>query len=137
MAIDDHSRIATSGIYPDEKQGSVIAALRSTLDWYAGLGIRFKAVLTDNGPAYRSLQFAQVCRELGLPTPRHQTLYPRTNGKAERFIQTALREWADARSYNNSQQLYSWLHDYNWHRPHASLNHQPPSAVPASIGITC
>jgi transposase InsO family protein len=130
VAIDDHSRIATSAIYPDEKRGSVIAALRSTLDWYAGLGIRFKAVLTDNGPAYRSLQFAQVCRELGLRHRFTRPYTPRTNGKAERFIQTALREWAYACSYNNSQQrsqqLHSWLHDYNWHRPHASLNHQPP-----------
>jgi transposase InsO family protein len=130
VAIDDHSRIAFSGIYPDEKRSSVIACLRSTLDWYARLGIRFKAVLTDNGPAYRSFQFAQVCRELGLKHRFTRPYTPRTNGKAERFIQTALREWAYACSYDNSQQrsqqLHSWLHDYNWHRPHASLNHQPP-----------
>jgi transposase InsO family protein len=69
VAIDDHSRIAFSGIYPDKKRSSVIACLRSTLDWYARLGIHFKAVLTDNGPAYRSLQFAQACRELGLNPP--------------------------------------------------------------------
>ena len=130
VAIDDHSRIATSGIYPDQKRSSVVAALRSTLDWYARLGIRFKAVLTDNGPSYRSLQFAQACRELGLKQRFTRPYTPRTNGKAERFIQTALREWAYAHSYDNSQQrsqqLHSWLHDYNWHRPHASLNQQPP-----------
>ena len=108
----------------------MIAALHSTLDWYARLGIRFKAVLTDNGPAYHSLQFAQACRDLGLKHRFTRPYTPRTNGKAERFIQTALREWAYACSYDNSQQrsqqLHSWLHDYNWHRPHASLNHQPP-----------
>jgi len=130
IAIDDHSRIATSAIYPNEKRASVVAALRSTLAWYARLGIRFKAVLTDNGPAYRSIQFAQACRELGLKHRFTRPYTPRTNGKAERFIQTALREWAYACSYSNSQQrsekLNSWLHNYNWHRPHASLNHQPP-----------
>ena len=107
-----------------------MGALHSTIDWYARLGIRFKAVLTDNGPAYRSLQFAQVCRQLGLKHRFTRPYTPRTNGKAERFIQTALREWAYACSYDNSDQrshqLHSWLHDYNWHRPHASLNHQPP-----------
>ena len=130
VAIDDHSRIAYSGIYPDQKRSSVVAALRSTLAWYARLGIRFKAVLTDNGPSYRSIQFAQACREFGLKQRFTRPYTPRTNGKAERFIQTALREWAYARSYDNSgqrsHQLHSWLHDYNWHRPHASLNLQPP-----------
>jgi Integrase core domain. len=130
VAIDDHSRIATSGIYPDQKRSSVVAALHATVAWYARLGIRFKAVLTDNGPSYRSLQFAQACRELGLKQRFTRPYTPRTNGKAERFIQTALREWAYAHSYDNSQQrsqqLHSWLHDYNWHRPHASLNLQPP-----------
>ena len=130
VAIDDHSRIATSGIYPDQKRSSVVAALHTTVAWYARLGIRFKAVLTDNGPSYRSLQFAHACRQLGLKQRFTRPYTPRTNGKAERFIQTALREWAYARSYDNSQQraqqLHSWLHDYNWHRPHASLNLQPP-----------
>jgi transposase InsO family protein len=130
VAIDDHSRIAYSGIYPDEKRSSVIACLRSTLDWYAQLGIRFKAVLTDNGAAYRSRQFAQACSDLGLKHRFTRPYTPRTNGKAERFIQTALREWAYAHTYQNSQQrsqqLPIWLHTYNWHRPHASLKHQPP-----------
>ena len=130
VAIDDHSRIAYSGVYPDQKRSSVVAALHATIAWYARLGIRFKAVLTDNGPSYRSLQFAHACRQLGLKQRFTRPYTPRTNGKAERFIQTALREWAYARSYDNShqrsQQLHSWLHLYNWHRPHASLNLQPP-----------
>ena len=130
VAIDDHSRIAYSSVYPDQKRSSVVAALHATIAWYARLGIRFKAVLTDNGPSYRSLQFAHACRQLGLKQRFTKPYTPRTNGKAERFIQTALREWAYARSYDNShqrsQQLHSWLHLYNWHRPHASLNLQPP-----------
>ena len=130
VAIDDHSRIAFSAIYPNEKQASVLGFLGETLAYYARLGIRFKAVLTDNGPAYRSRQFAQACSQLGLKHRFTRPYTPRTNGKAERFIQTALREWAYARIYQNSdernQELRSWLHQYNWHRPHASLGLSPP-----------
>jgi transposase InsO family protein len=130
VAIDDHSRIAFSAIYPDEKQPSTIAFLHAALDYYARFGIHFKAVLTDNGPAYRSRAFAQVCKLLGLKHRFTRPYTPRTNGKAERFIQTALREWAYARPYQNSnqrsQELRSWLHLYNWHRPHASLGLSPP-----------
>ena len=130
VAIDDHSRIAFSAIYPDEKQTSTVAFLHAALAYYARLGIRFKALLTDNGPAYRSRAFAQTCRALVIKH-RFTLLYtPRTNGKAERFIQTALREWAYARSYQNSnernQELRPWLHQFNWHRPHASLGLSPP-----------
>jgi len=130
VAIDDHSRIAFSAIYPDEKSASVVGFLQAALAYYARLGIRFKAILTDNGPAYRSRQLAQLCRALGLKHRFTRPYTPRTNGKAERFIQTALREWAYARSYHNSQartqELAAWLHAYNWHRPHASLGLAPP-----------
>ncbi|MEO6966142.1 MAG: IS481 family transposase [Acidobacteriaceae bacterium] len=130
VAIDDHSRIAFSAIYPDETRASAIAFLHAALAYYARLGIRFKAVLTDNGSAYRSYLFAKLCRELGLKHRFTRPYTPRTNGKAERFIQTALREWAYARTYQHSQErnqeLRSWLHGYNWHRPHSSLGHAPP-----------
>jgi transposase InsO family protein len=130
VAIDDHSRIAFSAIYPDEKQASVLAFMAAALAYYARFGIRFKALLTDNGPAYRSRAFAQACRALGLKHRFTRPYTPRTNGKAERFIQTAMREWAYARSYNNSNErsleLRPWLHQYNWHRPHASLGLSPP-----------
>jgi transposase InsO family protein len=130
VAIDDHSRIAFSAIYPDEKAPSAVEFLRAALTYYARLGIRFKAVLTDNGAAYRSRIFAAACRALGLKHRFTRPYTPRTNGKAERFIQTALREWAYARVYQNSdqrrQELNSWLHQYNWHRPHASLGLSPP-----------
>lgn len=130
VAIDDHSRMAFSALYPNEKQASVLAFLAATLAYYARFGIRFRAVLTDNGPAYRSYAFASACRQLGLKHRFTRPYTPRTNGKAERFIQTALREWAYARSYQNSnersQELGPWLHQYNWHRPHGSLGASPP-----------
>jgi transposase InsO family protein len=130
VAIDDHSRIAFSAIYPDEKAASTISFLHAAVAYYARFGIQFKAVLTDNGSAYRSHAFAAACRALGLKHRRTRPYTPRTNGKAERFIQTALREWAYLRTYQNSnqrsQELRPWLHQYNWHRPHASLGLSPP-----------
>ena len=130
VAVDDHSRIAFSAIYPDEKQASVLGFLAEALAYYARFGIRFRAVLTDNGPAYRSRAFAQACRTLGLKHRFTRPYTPRTNGKAERFIQTLIREWAYARIYQNSnersQELRPWLHQYNWHRPHGSLGSSPP-----------
>jgi transposase InsO family protein len=130
VAIDDHSRIAFSAIYPDEKRASVLHFLDAARAYYARLGIHFKAVLTDNGVTYRSHAFADRCRELGLKHRRTRPYTPRTNGKAERFIQTALREWAYAHTYQNSaereQYLAQWIHEYNWHRPHASLGLSPP-----------
>ena len=126
----DYSRIAFSAIYPDETQASVVAFLHAALAYYARLGIRFKAILTDNGPAYRSRAMAAACRALAIKHRFTRPYTPRTNGKAERFIQTALREWAYARSYANSnqrsQELRPWLHQYNWHRPHSSLGLSPP-----------
>ncbi len=122
--IDDHSRVAFGTRYPDETGWSACYALLETVR----LGVRFTRVLTDNGACYRSRAFRRLCRRLGLK--RTRPYRPRTNGKAERFIQTALREWAYARSYDSSEQrgrhLPAWLHQYNWHRPHASLDYHPP-----------
>lgn len=130
VAIDDHSRIAFSAIFPDEKACSTVAFLGQALAYYDRFGIHFKAVLTDNGPAYRSRAFAEACRALGIKHRFTRPYTPRTNGKAERFIRTALQEWAYARTYQNSQQrseqLPRWIHEYNWHRPHTSLGHQTP-----------
>jgi transposase InsO family protein len=132
VAIDDHSRIAFSAIHPNEQGSAVTAFLRAAVADYARLGIRVRRLLTDNGPAYRSLAFARACAELGLKHRFTRPYTPRTNGKAERFIQTALREWAYARSNQNSterqSQLDLWLHDYNFHRPHASLNLNIPAS---------
>ena len=130
VAIDDHSRIAFSQVWPNEKAFSAAAFLLAALRFYAQLGISIRRLLTDNGPCYQSRALRQVCLQYGIRHLHTKPYTPRTNGKAERFIQTALREWAYARAYEHSHQrtqhLPRWLHDYNWHRPHASLNGAPP-----------
>jgi transposase InsO family protein len=130
VAIDDHSRIAFSQILPNQKASAAATFLQAAIDYYARLGIAIRRLLTDNGPCYRSGIFRRLCHQLGLRQRFTRPYTPRTNGKAERFIQTALREWAYARSYDNSEvragELPAWIHQYNWHRPHASLNHAPP-----------
>ncbi len=104
VAVDDHSRVACSALYPDETGRSACLALLQALRYYAGLGIRFSRLLTDNGACYRSKRFQKLCRRLGFKHLRTKPYTPQTNGKAERFIQTALREWAYARSYDSSVQ---------------------------------
>ncbi|EAV43515.1 putative insertion sequence transposase protein [Stappia aggregata IAM 12614] len=130
VCIDDASRIAFSQILPDEKKESAIAFLRAALAYYESLGATVTCVMTDNGACYKSKAFAKACRDLGLKHIRTRPYTPRTNGKAERFIQTALREWGYAVSYPTSndraEQLPVWLHRYNWHRPHGSLKSKTP-----------
>ena len=135
LAIDDHSRVAFGSIEPDERGSSACRALIQALRYYRGLGVRFERVLTDNGACYRSRRFRRLVRRLGLRHLRTRPYTPRTNGKAERLVQTTLREWASARAYANSAQRAEasapWLHHYNWHRPHASLGYTPPiSRIP-------
>jgi transposase InsO family protein len=130
VAIDDASRVAYAQLLPDEDADCSVAFLRAAVAYYAGLGVHIKGVYTDNAKVYRGLQFADACAQLGLRHHYTKPYTPRTNGKAERFIQTCLREWAYARAYHRSYQrrdaLPSWLHGYNWHRPHMSLAGQPP-----------
>lgn len=130
VAIDDHSRVARIDIFPDEKKESVIACLEETIKYFTALGVTVKRIMTDNGPGYRSKAFANACKRFRLKHIRTKPYTPQTNGKAERFIQTALREWAYATAFQCSDQrsaaLPAFIHRYNWHRPHASLGHQPP-----------
>ncbi|TPW25724.1 DDE-type integrase/transposase/recombinase, partial [Pararhizobium mangrovi] len=91
VAIDDASRIAFSQIMPDEKAVSAVAFLKAAVAYYESLGITVERVMTDNGPCYTSKAFRAACRKLGLKHVRTRPYTPRTNGKAERFIQTALR----------------------------------------------
>ena len=135
VAIDDHSRVAFSTVHANETAETACLALRQTVAHYQTLGIRFERVLTDNGACYRSHLFTQTVKELGIRHIRTKPYTPRTNGKAERFIQTSLREWAYARAYASSQErdsaLTGWLHHYNWHRPHMGIGSQPPiSRIP-------
>jgi transposase InsO family protein len=137
VAIDDTSRVAYAQLLADEEGDSAGAFLRAAVAYYAGLGLTIREVLTDNGGGYRSREFARACQHLGLKHRYTRPYTPRTNGKAERFIQTALREWAYARAYSHSRQrideLSRFLHGYNWHRPHASLAAQPPIS---RLGLT-
>jgi len=130
VCIDDASRIAFAEIMPNEKKESAVAFLKAALAYYKKLGIKVERVMTDNGSCYRSKAFNKACEAFGLRHIFTRPYTPKTNGKAERFIQTSLREWAYAVAYENSEQrrnnLPVWLHRYNWHRPHASLKAKPP-----------
>ena len=130
VCIDDASRIAFTDIYPDEKAVSAVAFLKAALAYYSRLGITVTRVMSDNGSCYKARDFTDACRAIGLKHIRTKPYTPKTNGKAERFIQTALREWAYARAYPSSENrkahLPDWTHMYNWHRPHGSLNSKPP-----------
>jgi transposase InsO family protein len=130
VSIDDNSRVAFAKIMSDEKKRSAVAFLKAALAYYASLGIKIERVMTDNGSCYRSFAFRTACKRLGLRHIRTKPYTPKTNGKVERFIQTSLREWAYARAYENSrqrkEQLPTWLHRYNWHRPHAGIDDKTP-----------
>jgi len=130
VAIDDHSRLAHAAIYPNEQRASAIAFLKQAVAHYERFGVKLQRVMTDNGPCFHSLDFRAACRQLGLKHVRTRPYTPKTNGKAERFIQSSIREWAYASSFDTSahraDRLPRWLHHYNWHRPHSSLGLQPP-----------
>ncbi|MEW4459947.1 IS481 family transposase [Roseibium algicola] len=130
VAIDDHSRVSFSQILADEKAVSAVAHLKAAVGYYRSLGVTVVRVMTDNGSCYKSKAFAKACKDLKIKHVRTKPYTPKTNGKAERFIQTALREWAYARAYETSDQraaeLPRWTHMYNWHRPHAGINDKTP-----------
>ncbi|MCX8116237.1 MAG: IS481 family transposase, partial [Burkholderiaceae bacterium] len=124
VAIDDHSRVGFSQVLADETGRSACTFLLAALRYYANLGVRVQAVMTDNGSAYKCRRFAKLLRRLGLKHLTTRPYTPRTNGKAERFIQTLLREWAYAYVYPSSQhraeELPRWMRYYNFHRPHSA-----------------
>ena len=118
VAIDDHARIGFTDMYPDEAKGSAVQFLYNAVAYYKSLGVKIQRLLTDNGGAFRSKDFAQACGELKIKHSFTRPYRPQTNGKAERFIQSALREWAYGFVYQNScqrtHQLDAWIHHYNW-----------------------
>jgi transposase InsO family protein len=132
VAIDDAARLAYSEVLPDERKASAVAFLGRALAWFARHGVTVERIMTDNGSAYRAHAFRRACADAGLRHLRTRPYTPRTNGKAERFIQTCLREWAYARPYASSSErthaIDPWLHHYNHHRPHAGINALTPAA---------
>lgn len=133
VAIDDATRLAYVEILPDEKRVSAIAFLIRALRFYRSQGVKVERVMTDNGSAYKSHRFRKALRLLKIKHIRTKPYTPRTNGKAERFIQTLLREWAYVKSYPSSKRrnaaLPAFIDRYNRRRPHASLAGRSPADV--------
>jgi transposase InsO family protein len=132
VAIDDYSRLAYAEVLPDETAASAIAFLRRALAFFGRHGITVERIMTDNGSAYRAHTHRLACQQLGLKHLFTRPYRPRTNGKAERLIQTLTRSWARGRLYANSAErtaaLDAWLNHYNFTRPHGSLSHKPPGS---------
>ena len=130
VAIDDHSRLALARVAANECGDTATAFLEAAVADFKQRGVRIEPVTTDNGSPYLSHAFRDACARLKIRHLRTKLYTPKTNGKAERFIQTCLREWAYAEAYPTSDErtsaLRSWLHHYNWHRPHTALKSNPP-----------
>ena len=132
VAIDDHSRVSYAELLPNERQTSATAFLTRAAAWFRQQGVRrIERVMTDNGSAYISNAFAAAVQALGARHLRTRPYTPRTNGKAERLIQTLLREWAYVRPYRSSATrslaLRPYLTYYNTQRSHTALGFQPPA----------
>ena len=130
IAIDDASRIAYAEVLADERGPTAATFLRRAVKWFETQGVKTKKILTDNGGCYISQPFAQICHLLGVKHSRTRPYRPRTNGKAERFIQTLTKEWAYAFTFQTSlarvHVLDQYLHFYNHHRAHSALGGRPP-----------
>ena len=132
VAVDDATRLAYAEVLSDERGPTAGAFLRRAVAWFESFGITVEAVLSDNGSCYRSKVHALTLAELGIRHLFTRPYRPRTNGKAERFIQTLTRRWAYGAIYGSSAEraaaLSGWLTHYNFRRPHGSLSHKPPGA---------
>ena len=137
VCVDDATRLAYAEVLADERGPTAAGFLRRACRWFASLGITVERVMTDNGACYRSTVHAVACRELGLKHLFTQPYRPRTNGKAERFIQTLQNRWAYGAIYGSSAErtraLPGWLTHYNFRRRHGSLGHRPPAARLAEL----
>jgi transposase InsO family protein len=137
VCVDDATRLAYAEVLKDERGEAATGFLRRAVEWFRSMGIAVERVMSDNGACYRSTIHAVTCRELGLRHLRTQPYRPRTNGKAERFIQTLTRRWAHGALYGSSGErtaaLPGWLAHYNFRRRHGSLGHRPPAARLAEL----
>jgi transposase len=140
VCVDDATRLAYAEVLKDEKGQTAAGFLRRAVKWFSSMGICVERVMSDNGACYRSTLHAVACRELGLRHLRTQPYRPRTNGKAERFIQTLTRRWAHGALYGSSAErtaaLSGWLTHYNFSRRHGSLSHKAPAARLAELRTT-
>jgi transposase InsO family protein len=137
VGVDDHARIGFTQMHRRERGINAAAFLRAAAAYFASLGVTVRRVLTDNGACFRSKRFRNACRRLNIRHSFTRAYRPQTNGKAERFIQSALREWAYGIPYNHSSErtamLERWIHHYNWHRPHQGIGgHAPVSRLARS-----
>jgi transposase InsO family protein len=130
VMVDDHTRLAYAEVLPSLTARDAVGFLRRAVAWFAERGVAICSVMSDNGSAYVAHAHRQALAELGLKHLRSRPYRPRTNGKAERFIQTLLDEWAYERIYGSSAErtaaLPLFLERYNFSRPHGSLGHKPP-----------
>jgi transposase InsO family protein len=130
VAIDDASRLAYAQILPDECATSAMNFLKNAVAWFAHHGVTVERVMSDNGSAYVSYRFRDLCQSINVRHLRTKPHRPQTNGKVERLIQTLLREWAYRFSYNSSEERKRWLepylHFYNFHRAHSALSYNAP-----------
>jgi transposase InsO family protein len=130
VAVDDHARLGFTQMKPNERKDCAIAFLQAMVKYFTQLGVKVRRVMTDNGSAFRSKAFARACWRLGVRHVFTRAYRPQTNGKAERFIQSALREWAYGIPYHHSVErttmLDRWTHHYNWHRPHQGIGGLAP-----------
>jgi transposase InsO family protein len=137
VCVDDATRLAYVEVLPDEKGPTAAAFLRRAVSWLKGMGITVERVLSDNGSCYRSRVHAETCAELDMRHLFTRPYRPRTNGKAERFIQTLTNRWAYGAIYGSSTErtaaLPGWLDHYNFRRPHGSLGHRPPATRLAEL----
>ncbi len=130
VAVDDRSRLAYTQLLPSERQEDATAFLQTSLAWFKQHGVTVQRVMTDNGSAYKSKLFARALNDHGIAHKRTRPYTPKTNGKAERFIQSSIREWAYATPFSSSADrqaaMHPWLCDYNTRRPHSALGGKPP-----------
>jgi transposase InsO family protein len=137
VAVDDCTRLAYVEVLPDQRGATTVEYLRRARRWFAEHSVDVQRIMTDNGVNYRARVVAALCAELRIRHVFTRPYRPRTNGKAERFIQTLLREWAYAATYPTStdrlRALPAWINYYNHQRPHGALGHRPPaSRLPAA-----
>lgn len=130
VCVDDATRVSYNEVLPDERAVTATGFIERAVAWFAERGVRVERVMTDNGSCYISHRFAEALGRMGIRHLRTRPYRPQTNGKAERFIQTALKEWAYRRPYRTSAHragaLKHFQRRYNAHRDHSSIGDQPP-----------